>query len=76
METRNAQREGRLGAEGKQAKVPSLTKALTRKVAKLAAKNARLEKSLDQAELVIVVQKDTQRCKTICQKAAFRRDVG
>ena len=54
---RKAQREGRLGAGGKQAKVPSSTKALERKVVELTAKNARLEKALEQAELVIDVQK-------------------
>jgi transposase-like protein len=54
---RKAQREGRLGAGVKQARVPSSTKALERKVAELTAKNARLEKALEQAELVIDVQK-------------------
>ena len=53
---RKAQREGRLGAE-KKPKEPSSTKALEREIAELAAKNARLEKALEQAELVIDGQK-------------------
>ena len=54
---RKAQREGRLGKSEKQAKGQASTKALERKVAELAAKNAQLEKALGQAELVIDVQK-------------------
>ncbi len=54
---RKAQREGRLGSGNKQRKEPGTTKALEREVAELSAKNARLEKALEQAELVIDVQK-------------------
>jgi hypothetical protein len=46
-----------LGSGGKGKQVPSSTKALEREVAELTAKNARLEKALEQAELVIDVQK-------------------
>ena len=54
---RKAQREGRLGESKKQAQEKARSKALVREVSELSAKNARLEKALEQAELVIDVQK-------------------
>ena len=55
---RKAQREGRLGSGDKgRRKAPSASQALKQEVAELEAENARLQKALEQAELVIDVQK-------------------
>lgn len=54
---RKAHREGKLKAGKKEPKGNASNKALEKEVAELAAKNARLEKALEQAELVIDVQK-------------------
>ena len=54
---RRAQRAGRLGKPSKGQKTTAKNKALKQEVAELQAENTRFQKALEQAELVIDVQK-------------------
>jgi len=54
---RQAERAGRLGSSGKERKTKAENKVLKQDLSSLQAENARLQKALEQAELVIDVQK-------------------
>lgn len=71
---RKAKREGRLGGGQKKQKVAKKVKELESEVSRLEAENGRLQKALEQAELVLDVQKKVSQLLGLGARAAGATD--